>query len=258
MIDELLSRITGALDIKVLNLHMNEVAPSLLKEVAARVMDPDYLDGLSPYEFQKILACNKVREELIYKMAYHQAQKEVLQKSVGLRVAHRKRQAIVSDAKQSSLLQSSCAKPKACQHTVEKWIKFILENCGRDNFIKYLKGKITLDQFMTRISESAGGIRYKVLDDIKMEPILLVDNKEVHQMVRKIDKDPHAGPLHENLHLFKIGKKCFQSINWQKNRVRGKSEDMKHKIEKMQKKKHALNVKRRRLAKEEAVKNHTC
>ena len=77
-------------------------------------------------------------------------------------------------------------------------------------------------------------------------------------MVRKIDNDPHAGPLHENLELFKIGKKCFQSINWQKDKVRGKSEGIRRNIERIQKKKHALNVKRRRLAKEEETKQHTC
>ena len=87
---------------------------------------------------------------------------------------------------------------------------------------------------MTRISESAGGIKYKVLDDIKMEPILLVNNKDVHQMVRKIDNDPHAGALHENLHLFEIGKKCFRSINWQTDKARAKSEGIRRKIEKVQ------------------------
>ena len=91
MVDELLARITGAADIKTINLYMNDVEPKLLKEVAARVMDPDYLDALSPYEFQKLLACTKVREELTYTMAYHQAQKEALQQSVGLQVGHRKR-----------------------------------------------------------------------------------------------------------------------------------------------------------------------
>lgn len=49
---------------------------------------------------------------------------------------------------------------------VETYYRYVLKHTGKDYFTKHLKGVITIDQYVARISESTGGIKYRVLDDI--------------------------------------------------------------------------------------------
>jgi hypothetical protein len=42
----------------------------------------------------------------------------------------------------------------------------------------------------------------------------MVKNAIVNKMVTKMDKNPAYGDILDNLDLFKVQKKCFNSINW--------------------------------------------
>jgi hypothetical protein len=92
----------------------------------------------------------------------------------------------------------------------------MLKFASKDQYSKFLTGHYTLDQMVARVSELSGGIKYTVLDDIiqKLGPQVLVKNPIVNKMVTKMDKNPAYGDILDNLDLFKVNKKCFNSINW--------------------------------------------
>ena len=104
-----------------------------------------------------------------------------------------------------------------------KWIAFILKNCGKDMYIKYLQGKMTLDQFMARVcTDSHTGESYKVLDDMKQNLTnfekISKPNKFAKQKIKLIETRPghksgSAGVDHflRNMSELNIKPKCFTS-----------------------------------------------
>jgi hypothetical protein len=100
----------------------------------------------------------------------------------------------------------------------ETYYRYVLKHTGKDLFTKHLNGAITLDQYVARISQQTGGIKYRVLDDVikKMGAEVLESNPIVEKMVSDMAKTSHqGGDILSNLDLFKIQKKCFESINRQ-------------------------------------------
>ena len=69
---------------------------------------------------------------------------------------------------------------------------------------------------MSRVNETQGGLRYITLDDLKarwgeemMDADPVYDN-----MIDRFENAPGGKKMVDHLDLFRLGKRCFTSINW--------------------------------------------
>ena len=107
---------------------------------------------------------------------------------------------------------------------------------------------------VARVSELNAGFKYTVLDDIiqKLGPQVLVKNAIVNKMVTKMDKNPAYGDILNNLDLFKIQKKCFNSINWSPRVSTSHMKKLEKKVRQFQVITHTNAVTKRRKSAEQA------
>ena len=108
--------------------------------------DLSFLENLTVLEFQNVLEYDNLRNELAHQLVLEHFQ------------IARKNKKVKVTTDQVEL--------KAEMDRIERYYGFVLRHTGKDYFTKHLKGTITIDQYVARISEQTGGIKYRVLDDI--------------------------------------------------------------------------------------------
>lgn len=150
-------------------------------------MNISFVETLSPYQFMKNMSNERLRSELAHQLLILYTSKN---RKKNIETSHED------------------------QERTEKYLRYVLKFASLDQYKKYLTEQLTLDQMVARVSETTGGIKYTVLDDIiqKLGPQVMVKNPIVNKMVTKMDKG--SADIMDNLDLFKVKKKCFNSINW--------------------------------------------